>query len=367
MSEERKRCIREAVSITMNFNNGELEKEFFTQINGATIGGPGSASITDIFGAEFIDPIAQNGFKSNAGEIIKPESWGRYRDDTFDIEVGELSRTENVERFTKHINENVLKNKIRFEEKTSDSELEFLDVKVCLKDGYLMPRIYAKPTDAHRYLDPSSCHPRKVTRAIPLSVGLRLRQNSSDKYENDRVFKEGLREYKGYLLDCAYEEADVNKSFFKAFKTKRRKALEGKKYVGDKQPKINFVTEFDPSFPDIGRILKKHAHILREDEQCNILFPDKCFRVVHRRGHQNLKEWIASSRIKGQRSESRVGHEEEDPGCKKCGNCGKRHKEGKELVEYIIVKLWRRETVLLAGLQGKGIKLGKISTVKVKM
>ena len=124
MSEERKRCICEAVSITMNFSNGELGKKFFSQINGASIGGPGSASITDIFGAEFIDPIAQNGFMSNAGEVIKPESWGRYRDDTFDIEVGE-SKIENVERFTKHINENVLKNKIRFEEKTSNSEFYF--------------------------------------------------------------------------------------------------------------------------------------------------------------------------------------------------------------------------------------------------
>ena len=57
----------------MKFNNDELKKKFFTQINGATIGGPGSASITDISGAEFIDPVAQNGFKSNAGEIIKPE------------------------------------------------------------------------------------------------------------------------------------------------------------------------------------------------------------------------------------------------------------------------------------------------------
>ena len=172
--------------------NGELGKKFFSQINGATIGGLGSTSITDIFGAEFIDPIVQNGFMSNAGEVVKPENWGRYRDDTFDIEVGELSKIENVERFTKHINENVFKTKIRFEEKTSNFELEFLDVKVCLKDGYLMPRIYAKPTDAHRYLDPSSCHPRKVTRAILLSVGLRLRRNCSDKYENDRVFK-GIR------------------------------------------------------------------------------------------------------------------------------------------------------------------------------
>ena len=91
-----------------------------------------------------------------------------------------------------------------------------------------MPRIYAKPTDVHRYLDPSSCHPKKVTRAIRLPVGLRLRQNCSDKYESDRVFMEGVREYKGYLLDFAYEEDNVNKSFSKAFKTKRHKALEGK-------------------------------------------------------------------------------------------------------------------------------------------
>ena len=53
--------------------------------------------------------------------------------------MGELSRIGNVDRFTKHINENELENKIRFEEKTSNPKLEFLHVKVCLKDGYLMP------------------------------------------------------------------------------------------------------------------------------------------------------------------------------------------------------------------------------------
>ena len=238
--------------------------------------------------------------------------------------MGELSKTENVDRFTKHINKNSLENKIRFEEKTSKSELEFLDVKGCLKDGYFMPKIYLRVTDAHGYLRPSSCHPKKVTRAIPLSVGLRLRRNCSDKFENDGVFMQGLREYKGYFLDCVYEEDNANKSFLKHLRLKGIRHSKGKMYVGDKQPKINFVTEFDPSFQDIGRILKKHVHILREDEQCNILFPDKCFRVAHRTGHKNLKEWIASSRDRGRSSEGRVGHEEEDPGCKKCGNCEKK-------------------------------------------
>ena len=54
-------CILEALKITMTSNNGEFLKRHFTQINGATIGGPASASVTDIFGAVFIDPVAKEG------------------------------------------------------------------------------------------------------------------------------------------------------------------------------------------------------------------------------------------------------------------------------------------------------------------
>ena len=54
-------CILEALKITMTSNNGEFLKRHFTQINGATIGGPASASIMDIFGAVFIDPVAKEG------------------------------------------------------------------------------------------------------------------------------------------------------------------------------------------------------------------------------------------------------------------------------------------------------------------
>ena len=52
-------CILEALKITMTSNNGEFLKRHFTQINGATTGGPTSASVTDIFGAVFIDPVAK--------------------------------------------------------------------------------------------------------------------------------------------------------------------------------------------------------------------------------------------------------------------------------------------------------------------
>ena len=141
----------------------------------------------------------------HAGEILKPLDWSRYRDDTFDIEIGELANMENVYRFTDYLNEEMCKGKIIFEPDSDPNQLAFLDTRVNLSGGFLRPVIYSKPTDAHRYLDLSSCHQAQVTGAIPLSVGLRVRRNYSDHYDNDQVFVDKLREYKGYLLDYLFQ------------------------------------------------------------------------------------------------------------------------------------------------------------------
>ena len=47
-SDSKIKCILEALEITMSSNNGKFLDRNFTQINGATIGGPESASVTDI-------------------------------------------------------------------------------------------------------------------------------------------------------------------------------------------------------------------------------------------------------------------------------------------------------------------------------
>ena len=49
------KCILEAIGMTMTSNSTKFSNRFFTQIDGATIGSPDSGSITDIFGAVFID------------------------------------------------------------------------------------------------------------------------------------------------------------------------------------------------------------------------------------------------------------------------------------------------------------------------
>ena len=32
--------------------------------------------------------------------------------------------------------------------------------------------------------------------------------------------------------------------------------------------KLNFVTTFDPSFPDIAKVIRKFSNILSDDEEC---------------------------------------------------------------------------------------------------
>ena len=99
-------CLLEALEITMSSNNGKFENNFFNQIDGSTIGGPESASVTDIFGAIYIDPVAKSG-----GPIV-PTDLKRYRDDTFNIE--ENTEDQILNSFTEYLNSNILEDKIKF-------------------------------------------------------------------------------------------------------------------------------------------------------------------------------------------------------------------------------------------------------------
>ena len=210
-------CVLEALEITMSSNNGSFVNNFFTQVNGATIGGPESASVTDIFGAVYIDPVAKNG-----GPFV-PKEWKRYRDDTWDLE--DHVSEQQLETFTEYLNSNVLENKIKFTRETSKNELVFLDTKVHLKDGFLISEIYSKPKDSHEYLNPRSCHPPQVTRNNPYSVALRVRRNCSDRVPGDKMFIDNLVKYKAYLLDSGYANDIIDKHFIKVAKLKQKDTL----------------------------------------------------------------------------------------------------------------------------------------------
>ena len=116
---------------------------------------------------------------------------------------------------------------------TSSQELVFLGTKVHLKNGYLVPEVYSKPTDSHEYLNPKSCHPPQVTLNpalnIPYSVTLRVRRNCSDRDPGDRMFINNMVKYKAYLIESGYESDQIDEHFIKVAKLKRKHTLSNKR------------------------------------------------------------------------------------------------------------------------------------------
>ena len=110
----------------------------------------------------FIDPVAKE------GGPLTPEDWKRYQDDTWDIE--ENVNKKDLVQFTEYMNAKVLKDKIKFTLEHSETELVFHDTKVHLKNGFLIPELYSKPTDSHEYLNPKSSHPSNVVKNVLGSI-----------------------------------------------------------------------------------------------------------------------------------------------------------------------------------------------------
>ena len=133
----------------------------FTQIDRATTGGPESASVTDIYGAVFIDS------KTEENIINEDEDWKRYRDDSFSISLRTCKDRE-IEK-TKWMNENIAKGKIKFAMECSQDEMVFLDRNIVAtliadKKFVITTDMYSKKTDTHQYLSPNSCHPKSQTK-----------------------------------------------------------------------------------------------------------------------------------------------------------------------------------------------------------
>ena len=215
-----KQCILDALAITMTSNSCNFMGKYFTQVDGATIGGPESA---------------------------------RYRDDSFSISL-QTSKEREIEK-TEWMNSNIVKDKIKFTMECSQDEMIFLDTKIIAtpisdKQVVITTDMYSKKTDTHQYLNPNSCHPKNQTKSMPIGVADRIRCNCSDNVVNDVTYRERLIEYKAYLMKSGHSEKDIDNAFCNRLSINRRETLK-KKSNKKQNNKIKFITEHEPSLPDI--------------------------------------------------------------------------------------------------------------------
>ena len=290
-----KECILEALRISMTSNNCEFLNRHFTQIDGATIGGPESASVTDIYGAVFIDTKVSDILNEN-------EDWRRYRDDSWSISM--QTSMEREKEKTTWMNQNIVRDKITFTMEANQETMVFLDTRVNVTtdskgEVHLTTDIYSKKTDTHQYLNPSSCHPKSQTENIPITVATRIRSNCSDNVEDDEQFKNRLVQYKAYLMKSGHSEQTIDRAFCKIACIPRQQILEKRNKKEDVRKRIRLITNYKPSFPDIYKTFRKYESLIRTDPELHEIFPDgsKHFQVVYKRGGKNIKEWIASPKI----------------------------------------------------------------------
>ena len=213
--------------------------------------------------------------------------------------------------FTEYINS--LYPTIKFELVYSERSLNALDLTLHLQDGFIATDIYAKPTDSHLYLPFSSSHPSHCKRAIPYGVALQIKRNCSTDDSTDQFRIKRCEEYKGYLRAQNYNPDLVDRQFEEVLSVERSELLT--KRVKPKKKVFPLVLDDNTILPDIQRVIKKHAHLLRSSLEPLEIFPPKSVFPAYRRT-KNLKDILAPSKYGGTGS---VNHtRQETGGCFKC-------------------------------------------------
>ncbi|CAN7976810.1 unnamed protein product, partial [Ixodes persulcatus] len=232
---------------------------------------------------------------------LQPMFYRRYIDDVFFI----WSHAEN--ELLKFIADfNSAHPSIRFTHSYSKTDINFLDVRVIIKDTTLVTQLYRKPTDSQRYLHFDSCHPRPCRTSIPYSQDHRFKRvcsNSDDFDSNANQLREVLKEQK-------YPEKIINDAISKA------RALDRDLLLGDSGPQAetsrqaSLVLTFSNQSPNVTAILRKHFNILQQSERLAKVITT-VLRVVYRRS-RNIKDSLVRSKITAT----------ESTGSRPCGKSG---------------------------------------------
>ena len=172
-------------------------------------------------------------------------------------------------------------------------------------NGFIQTDIYSKPTDNHIYLLRNSAHPAHVTRAIPYGVATRIRRNCS----TDETFSKRSAEYQSYLFNRGYNPGLVSQQFEKAQSIPRETLLQPR--PKDSKQIFPLVLDFNPRLPSIGKIIRKHKHLIYNSPSLRNIFPIGSIIPAFRRT-KNIKE-ILSSKLRGQ-----LRAPDNQRGCFKC-------------------------------------------------
>ena len=224
---------------------------------------------------------------------LRPMLWLRYIDDIFFIWQHDEKSLKHFIKFCDNFSSSrKMKSKIKFETNMSETNVNFLDVTVSIKDNKLVTSLYTKPTDSHLYLNSKSCHPDHVIKNMPKGQFIRIKRICSE----DKDFDHHARQMKAQFMARGYNKSNLEKTIREVQQLKRGDLLEEKNTVKEKDAQSVFVCTWHPKLSKLPSILKENHNILTADAKLSKTFPTRS--TVGFRRKKNLSNYLCRTDIK---------------------------------------------------------------------
>ena len=309
--------IIELLTMVLKKNNFDFNNLHFLQVGGTAMGTRLAPSYANIF----MDHFERNFVYTYH---IQPLVWKRYIDDIFMLWDKGIAELQNFIDFL-----NLCLPSIKFETNISESEINFLDVKVKLSHGNLSTSLYTKETDTLSYLDYSTCHPVSCKKSIPYSQFLRLRRICSD--DNDFVIQS--RKLAKSFHKANYPDNIIQSGFDKAFYMDRQVLLNrpSNNSLNNDQfdPKLFLITDFHPSFRAVLDIVSNNWDMLDNSSSTRPILQIPVVRGFRR--PKNLRDLLVRARLTTPDAKKSSGTSKNANKCSRmnCNYCRSLNKSGR--------------------------------------
>ncbi|XP_071983969.1 uncharacterized protein [Engystomops pustulosus] len=144
---------------------------------------------------------------------------------TLDVEslytiIGHQGTTDEFQDFFRCLNSNPWK--IKLTAHTSETSVEFLDLKIGKNGTRLVTSLFRKPTATNNLLSFASFHPKHLRTSIPVGQFLRVRRNCCD----DMDFRTQAKDLTERFQARGYPKKVISKAFIRARDSDRKTLLE---------------------------------------------------------------------------------------------------------------------------------------------
>ena len=301
------------LEMVLTKNNFDFNNLHFLQVGGTAMGTRLAPSYANLF----MDLFERRHVYTYAKQ---PLIWKRYIDDIFLLwQHGAYE----LQKFIDHL-DNCIPS-IKFEAHVSESQINFLDVKVLFSDNKITTTLYTKETDTLSYLDYSSCHPTSCKKSIPYSQFLRLRRICSDL--DDFVIQSEKLAFSFHRAN--YPDNIIQEGFDKAYMLERDSILNYTHRDKSKNnEKLHLITDYHPSYRAVLDIVSNNWDMLDNSSATRPLLQIPVIRGFRR--PKNLRDLLVRAKLTTPDStEQKTTHKRKKCQRLKCNYCKALDKSGR--------------------------------------